>query len=272
MDDLARPTPSSSELKSCCAGLYELPITTILLGPSFHPGGPALTRRLAAAALVGRDSRVLDVASGTGESARVIAEHTGCRVMGLDYSAKNVAEARRLTAEVGLSDRVRFVQGDAEGLPFDEARFDVVLCECALCTFPSMATALSEMRRVLVCRGRLAVSDIVLNAPVPAELDNVMGHVLCITGALSREGYRAALDAADLGQLRYHDVSVVLSEMIDGIERRIGRAKALAEAGELGLPAGLEAPGSTLRAARAFVRSGGVGYALWTARKPAAAR
>ncbi len=259
---------AAQRLKTCCANLYELPITTLLLGPSFHPGGPELSKRLGHAAIVGRQTRVLDVASGAGTSARVLAEHFGCEVVGLDYSAKNVARARQLTAEANLTKQVSFVHGDAEALPFEAASFDVVMCECALCTFPDMATALGEMGRVLRPGGRLAVSDIVLNAPVPSALDNLMGHVLCITGALSAQGYRQALQRAQFSALRYRDVSQVLVDMLAGIERRIARVQQLAAAGELLLPEALTDPGPTLCAARDFVDAGGVGYALLTGRKP----
>ena len=263
------PAPSSAcGAKSCCAQLYELPITTIVLGDSFHPGGAALTKRLGQAAIIARDSRVLDVASGIGTSARVLAEQFGCTVVGVDYSAKNVALANQAAKDAGLAHKVSFVRGDAEALPFAAQTFDVVVCECALCTFPNMAIAVEEMRRVLRPGGRVAISDMVVNAAIPAALDNVMGHVLCITGALSAQGYRDALLVGGFGAVRYRDVSHVLVKMIDDIQRRIGRARELAEAGRIEWPASLDNPGPTLHAARAFVASGGVGYALLTGRKP----
>ena len=49
-------------VKSCCAGFYELPIVSMLLGNNLHPGGPALTRKLAEATTIGRRTEVLDVA------------------------------------------------------------------------------------------------------------------------------------------------------------------------------------------------------------------
>ena len=253
---------SSSELKSCCANLYELPITSLILGPSFHPGGAQLTQRLAEAGIVGRNTRVLDVASGTGASARLLAAHFGCDVVGVDYSHKNVSLASANTND----NRVRFVHGDAEALPFDDACFDVVLCECALCTFPNMATALAEMKRVLSRRGRLAISDIVLEAPIPAALDNVMGRVLCIAGALDKRGYIDALEQAGFANVRYRDHSRVLREMIDDIEHRIERAKRLAETSALELPEQLRDAGATLRAARDYVLGGGAGYMIISGR------
>ena len=89
----------NDQVKSCCAGFYELPLIQSLLGDQWHPGGPALTRKLGSAVLIGRDSRVLDVASGNGESARVLSQHFGCDVTGIDYSTENTARANVLSAD-----------------------------------------------------------------------------------------------------------------------------------------------------------------------------
>jgi ubiquinone/menaquinone biosynthesis C-methylase UbiE len=56
--------------------------------------------------------------------------------------------------------------GDAEALPFDDAVFDTVLCGLSLCTIPDPATAIGEMRRVLVPGGRCRRHDI---NPLTAE-------------------------------------------------------------------------------------------------------
>ena len=267
MSELLVEKVGAQVLKSCCASLYELPITQVLLGPSFHPGGRALTRRLANAAIVGRNSRVLDVASGTGESARELARHYGCDVTAVDLSAHNVALARQRAESEGLGHRCRFLVGDAEALPFDDHTFDVVLCECALCTFPDMAAALAEMQRVLAATGRIGLSDIVLERGPPPALNDVLGHVLCIAGARSRRGYEDALASAGFGAIRHRDVSPVLLELLDRIEGRLGKARALANLGQLTLPDGFEEDAQpTLVAARDFLRSGGAGYAIFTAR------
>ncbi|MEQ9319918.1 MAG: methyltransferase domain-containing protein [Polyangiaceae bacterium] len=259
----------SATLKSCCAQLYELPITRVLLGTSFHPGGLALTHRLANATVVGRTRRVLDVASGTGDSALELARHFGCHVTGVDLSGANVARAAERARAEGLAERCQFVVGDAESLPFDAGTFDVVLCECALCTFPDMPAALSEMRRVLVPRGRVGLSDIVVEHPPPPTLATVLGNELCIAGARTRAGYERALDDAGFATIRHRDVSRVLIDMVDRVEGRLGKARVMAEAGQLSLPDGFEAEARpTLAAARAFLASKGAGYALFTARVP----
>lgn len=255
-------------VKSCCAGFYELPLIRTLLGNQWHPGGPALTRKLANATMIGRESLVLDVACGRGESARVLAQHYGCHVVGIDYSSDSTARANAVALETGLSDHVSFVQGDAERLPFDAGSFDVVICECSLCVFPNVAIALDEFRRVLRPGGYLGISDVVLNEPVPDSLQDLFGHVLCIGGALSVDGYRDAFVAAGFTSIRSRDANNALTDMIERIERRARVIGNVLNAEQFELADGMNVPRSSISEARDFVKAGGVGYALVSGRNP----
>ncbi|GBF30585.1 demethylrebeccamycin-D-glucose O-methyltransferase [bacterium MnTg04] len=259
-----------NHVKSRSAKFYEMPVLTLLFGSDEHPGGIPLTRELAGSALVGCDDRVLDVACGRGESARVLTEHFGCRIVGIDYSEENIRRANELTENVGLSSRVKFVQGDAERLPFANDSFDVVICECSLSTFPDLALALTEMKRVLRPGGRLGISDVVLNQALPESLQDLVGHVLCISGALPIDGYRDVLDQTGFSAIRTRDVSEVLGDMISRMERRIGVIENFLDREQFELANGLSASFSSISAARDFVLSGGAGYALITGKKPIA--
>ena len=206
---------------------------------------------------------MLDVASGRGRSLSVWAEHFGNHGVGLDYSAQNLRAARGQAPP----DRLHWTRGEAGSLPFTTDAFDAVLCECALCTFPDMDAAAAEMLRVLRPGGRVGISDMVLEAPVPEALQGLFGRVLCIAGARSRHRYVETLVGAGFEAVRHEDHSSALLQMVADIEGRIGTARALAEAGELDLPSELVGAGELLGTARDFVRSGGVGYALFSARK-----
>ena len=252
---------------ACCAGFYELPLVASLLGDGFHPGGADLTRTLASAVLVGRESLVLDVACGRGDSARLLAARFGCRVIGLDYSATNIDHATAAAARKGLSGQVRFLRGDAGRLPCACGTFDVVICECSLCTFTDLPGALKEMLRVLKPGGRLGLSDVVLNEAVPESLLGALGRALCIGGALPLAGYREALVAVGYTTVRTRDVSGVLNDMIARIERRAHGMQDLLNGADIELPDGLSISRTEVAAARNFVKAGGLGYALMSARK-----
>ncbi len=257
-------------VKSFSEDFYELPVLTLLFGNDQHPGGVALTRQLAGSALVGRGDRILDVACGRGESARELVEHFGCHVVGIDYSKEKIQRATGLTEDVGLSNLVQFIQGDAERLPFANESFDVVTCECSLSIFPDPLLAITEMKRVLRPGGRLGVSDVVLNQPLPETLKDLLGHVLCISGALSIDGYRDVFSKTGFSAIRTRDVSEVLGDMISRMERRIGVIEDFLDREQFELANSLSASFSSISAARDFVMSGGAGYALITGKKPIA--
>ncbi|MGH9009234.1 MAG: methyltransferase domain-containing protein [Acidimicrobiia bacterium] len=136
------PWPTDAEtLKACCTAAYEHDLVALLLGESYHPGGLDLTRHLARALDLRPGRRVLDVAAGPGATACLLAAEFGVDVDGIDLGAASVERARATGSDRGLDGRVHFQLGDAEHLPFDDATFDVVICECAWCTFPHKATA-----------------------------------------------------------------------------------------------------------------------------------
>ena len=99
--------------------------------------------------------RVLEVAIGTGRSLPYY--RVGAIVTGIELSPAMLAIARQRAASLGRE--VDFREGDAEHLPFADGSFDTVVCTLSLCTIPSPATAIAEMKRVLVPGGRLLLLD-----------------------------------------------------------------------------------------------------------------
>ncbi len=259
---------SAIPFASCCAGIYELPLTRLLLGDSFHPGGLTLSKRLAELAMVGPDRRVLDLASGAGGTAALLADHFGARVVGLDYSSRNVLAGAEEARRRGLSERLEFVCGDAHELPFEADSFDAVLSECALCTFDDAGGVAEEIRRVLRPGARVAISDVTLSGPVPAALDDVFGRVICIAGARSPARYREIFTDAGFERVRYRDASWAVTEMIDRIRRAIRRIETLARLGQERWPEELEGSYALLDEAARASREGALGYGIFTAVAP----
>src|SRR6516165_12492960 len=128
-----RSAPASAQVKACCAAAYSQDAVALVLGGSYHPGGLALTRRLAGALGLRPGWRVVDVASGPGTTARLLAAEYAVTVDGVELGEPAVQRARVAAAEAGLSGRVRFHRGDAERLPLPDGLADAVVCECALC-------------------------------------------------------------------------------------------------------------------------------------------
>src|ERR1700753_662484 len=110
-------------------------------------------------------SRVLDIATGTGFVALLLAE-LGHQVTGFDASPAMLANARAKAAERGMA--ITFVEGVTERVPFPDASFDAVTARHFIWTLLEPDKAFAEWRRVLTAGGTL-VADCSLNTQVAAH-------------------------------------------------------------------------------------------------------
>ena len=132
-----------------------------------HVRGTEATIELAELAGLREGERVVDVGSGLGGPARVLARRFGVEVVGIDLTPELVEAAEELTREAGLADRVTFTVGDAAALPFDRDAFDVAWTQHAAMNVPDKLRLYAELRRVLRPGGRLAVYDVVAAGGTP---------------------------------------------------------------------------------------------------------
>jgi hypothetical protein len=259
----------AGDVKGCCATVYEQPAVRWLLGGELHPGGEDLTRRMLELAGVGSSDRVLDIGSGAGTSALLAARELGCEVVGVDYGAGAVAGANAEARAAGLADGVSFIEGDAEALPVEAASFDVVLCECALCTFPDKATAVAEMRRVLVPGGRLALSDVIADhSRLPQDLRGAMATVACVGAALPESGYRELLTAGGFEVTAVEHASEAVARLTERVRTRLRGAKVLGFEGLVPIEGGLGHAVELAGEAKAAVAAGALSYAVLVAGRP----
>ncbi len=131
--------------------------------PSCLAAAETMTELICKAGRVGSGLRILDVGCGFGGTIAHLNERlTGCELVGLNIDERQLARARQsVTARPGNT--VRFVQGDACALPFEDDAFDVVLAVECIFHFPSRRTFFNEARRVLRPGGSLALSDFVVD-------------------------------------------------------------------------------------------------------------
>jgi SAM-dependent methyltransferase len=107
-----------------------------------------------------RDSRLLEIASGSGGPAIFISRTTSCDVTGVDINEKGVATANSLAADQHVQDRVRFLHIDAgRPLPFDDGSFDAVTCFDSINHLPDRKGVLKEWHRVTKPGGRILFTD-----------------------------------------------------------------------------------------------------------------
>ena len=114
-------------------------------------------RRVTALAAVKAGDHALDLCCGTGDIAFALAEQ-GADVTGLDFSEKMLEVAvHRL--EKSNCKRLKFIQGDAQSLPFPDNSFDAVTVGYGLRNLSNLETGLREMARVVKPGGRIVALD-----------------------------------------------------------------------------------------------------------------
>jgi SAM-dependent methyltransferase len=101
--------------------------------------------------------QALDIATGAGHTAAAFAPHVA-HVVASDITAEMLEEARKLAAAKGLAN-VEVAVADAEALPFEDQRFDLVACRIAAHHFPDVPKFVREVKRVLKARGTFALVD-----------------------------------------------------------------------------------------------------------------
>ncbi|MFV0132030.1 class I SAM-dependent methyltransferase [Streptomyces sp. HMX87] len=260
--------PGGDELKACCAAAYSSDVVALLLGESYHPGGTTLTRRLADGLGLTPGARVLDVASGRGTTALLLADAYGAEVDGVDYAPANTALAQGVAQAAGLASRARFTTGDAEQLPYPGGAFDAAVCECALCTFPDKGRAAAELARVLRPGGRLGITDVTAEPTrLPPELAGLGARIACIADARPLAEYTEILAGAGLRRLRTERHDRAMLRMIDQIEARLNLLSMTAPARLAAADVDLGAAPAVLDAARTAVADGALGYALLIAQR-----
>ena len=109
---------------------------------------------------------VLEIASGTGRNLPFYSEDV--RLTAIELSPAMLEIARRKAEALGSEADLRV--GDAQDLPFPDARFDAVVCTLGLCTIPDHRRAVREAARVLKPGGRLLLLEHVRSPLLPVRL------------------------------------------------------------------------------------------------------
>lgn len=133
----------AGQVSMTAAEIYDRDFVPALFGQF----APMLTE----AAGIEAGETVLDVACGTGIAALAALDREAGSVTGIDINPGMLAVARAKT------DRVDWVEGAAEALPFDDGQFDVTLCQFALMFLADRTRSLREMARVTRPGGRIAL-------------------------------------------------------------------------------------------------------------------
>jgi len=147
---------------------------------------------------------VVDLGSGAGFDCFLAAQQvgvTGC-VIGVDMTHEMLEKARDNAARAGIAN-VEFRLGEIEHLPIADNTADVVISNCVINLVPDKAEVYREAFRVLRPGGRIAISDVVNIAPLPAELAADEALLCgCVAGAAGSDAVEHWLAAAGFADIR----------------------------------------------------------------------
>src|SRR5437870_5505224 len=148
------PSPRTRHARRLFAGL---PPTYDRMAALLSLGQELRWRRFMVSRLsVSTDGYVLDVDTGTAGEALEVARRPGARVVGLDQSEPMLREGRARARRAGLGERVRFVLGIGERLPFRDGAFGAVTFTYLLRYVDDPPATVAELARVLRPGGTLA--------------------------------------------------------------------------------------------------------------------
>ena len=146
---------------------------------------------------------VLDLGSGGGIDALLAARQVGPEghVVGVDMTPEMLERARANAERAGASN-VEFRAGRLEALPVEDGSMCAVTSNCVINLVPDKGKVFAEVARVLRPGGRLVISDIVLDGPLPESVtSDVFAYVGCVSGAMEREPYFGLLREAGLTEI-----------------------------------------------------------------------
>lgn len=131
-------------------------------GDTLRPGGLELSKHLLGFGNFQDGSRILDAGCGMGATLRYLAQTCRLDAVGVDGSAAMLTAARQHSPELTL------VCAELDKLPFDDASFDGIICECVL-SQTGVRAVLAEFKRVLRGRGVLLLSDLYRRTASPSR-------------------------------------------------------------------------------------------------------
>jgi SAM-dependent methyltransferase len=170
---------------------------------------------------------VLDLGSGAGLDCFFAAKKVGAtgRVIGVDMTPEMIERARSSAKRMNIQN-VEFRQGYIEDLPVDSNVVDVIISNCVINLSPDKAKVFAETFRVLKPGGKLAVSDIVTDGPLPEAIKkSLSAWAGCVAGAIEAREYIGMMESVGFTNVSItpvffdkKDVDSALNNMQDSIE------------------------------------------------------
>ena len=164
-----------------------------------HPGGINLTKKIFERENVNKNSHILDVGCGTGQTVAYLARKFGAHVTGIDINSIMVEKAKKRMKEKRIQANV--IQCTVEKLPFLDNQFDFVISESVL-SFVDTSSALNEIYRVLKRGGRLIAIELTMKHPLSEKEEDAIKQFYGFNSLTLKKDWEVRLKQAGFDHIR----------------------------------------------------------------------
>jgi demethylmenaquinone methyltransferase/2-methoxy-6-polyprenyl-1,4-benzoquinol methylase len=161
---------------------------------------------------------ILDIATGTGDLAILMAQTKADTIIGLDISAGMLEVGVQKIAAKNLSKTIEMVLGDSENIPFEDDYFDAITVAFGVRNFEHLEKGLAEILRVLKPNGTF----VILETSVPDKTPYKQGYQFYSNNILPLIGKLFSKDDVAYGYLSESAAAFPYGEKLNNILREIG--------------------------------------------------
>ena len=161
---------------------------------------------------------ILDIATGTGDLAILMAQTKAEKIIGLDISAGMLEVGVQKIAAKNLNKTIEMVLGDSESMPFEDNYFDAITVAFGVRNFENLETGLAEILRVLKPNGIF----VILETSVPDNTPYKQGYQLYTKYILPLIGKLFSKDNVAYGYLSESAAAFPYGEKLNNILRKTG--------------------------------------------------
>ncbi len=161
---------------------------------------------------------ILDIATGTGDLAILMAQTKADKIIGLDISAGMLEVGVQKIAAKNLTQTIEMVLGDSENMPFEDDYFDAITVAFGVRNFENLEKGLAEILRVLKPNGTF----VILETSVPDKTPYKQGYQLYSNYVLPQIGKLFSKDDVAYGYLSESAAAFPYGEKLNNILRKIG--------------------------------------------------
>ncbi|MFQ3173593.1 MAG: demethylmenaquinone methyltransferase/2-methoxy-6-polyprenyl-1,4-benzoquinol methylase [Flavobacterium sp.] len=161
---------------------------------------------------------ILDIATGTGDLAILMAQTNAEKIVGLDISAGMLEVGVKKIANKDLSNTIEMILGDSENMPFEDNSFDAITVAFGVRNFETLEKGLAEIVRVLKPQGVF----VILETSVPDKTPYKQGYNFYSKNILPLIGKLFSKDDVAYGYLSESAAAFPYGEALNNILRKVG--------------------------------------------------